>query len=268
MPLWNAKLTDVLLTAPDPAEAIEYWARLLNGRAGDSEIALGDGTRIRVAEGPLTGLAEIGFEAGPELIAAAAELGAEDEGAVSRVADPDGWRLRLDAVGEVAPQEVVGPTLSHCTLNSPAPPSQREWYERLTFLLSDALGEIFCWLRPNPIHHAMAFCRSERAGIHHIAVELPDSAAFIAAIDNVVDAGGALEFGPGRHMVGGNLFAYLIDRYGVRWELVAEMGRLDPDRAPGIFTAKDRSRSVNLFGPPPPASFIEQPGGPQTSVPA
>lgn len=265
MPLWNAKLTDVLLTAPDPAEAIEYWARLLDGGADGSGIALGGGTRIRVAEGPLTGLAEIGFEAGPELIAAAAELGAEADGPASHIADPDAWRLRLDAVDAVAPQQVVSPTLSHCTLNSPAPPSQREWYERLTFLLSDQLGEIFCWLRPNPVHHAIAFSRAERAGIHHIAVELPDSAAFIAAIDNVVETGGALEFGPGRHMVGGNLFAYLIDRYGIRWELVAEMGRLDPDRAPGIYTAGDRSRSVNRFGPPPPASFVERAGGLQTS---
>jgi hypothetical protein len=108
----------------------------------------------------------------------------------------------------------------------------------------------------------MAFCANEEANIHHIAVELPDSAAFIAAIDRVVEKGGKLEFGPGRHMVGGNLFAYLRDRHGIRWELCAEMGRLDPDRPPGLLTAEDRGRSVNTFGPPPPATFINEPGGP------
>lgn len=264
MPLWNAKLTDVLLTAGNPTEATEYWARLLGGEPQGEAVLLGDGTRIRVTEGASEGLAEVGFEAGAELLAAAAGLGAERVGGTSTVTDPDGWRLRLDAVAEVAPQVVETPTLSHCTLNSPTPPAQREWYQRLDFLLSDALGEIFFWLRPNPVHHAMAFCKAERAGIHHIAVELPDSAAFIAAIDRIVAEGARLEFGPGRHMVGGNLFAYLRDSYGIRWELCAEMSHLDPERAPGLYSAGDRGRSVNVFGPPPPASFIEQPGGFQT----
>lgn len=258
MPLWNAKLTDIVLTAGDPGEATDHWARLLGGEAAGEQILLSGGTRIDVREGGQEGLAEIGLEASPELVAAA--------GDATELSDPDGWRLRLDAVAEVEPHTdpLPGPTLSHCTLESPAPRTQRDWYEQTGFLLSDELGDIFCWLRPNPIHHSVAFCRAQRPGIHHLAVELPDSASFIAAIDNVVAQGAVLEFGPGRHMIGGNLFAYLRDRYGLRWELCAEMNRFDPSREPGRLTPSDRSRSVNVFGPVPPASFLEQSGGPQT----
>lgn len=263
MALWNAKLTELLMTARDPAAASAHWAGLLGGEADNGALPLGGDTRIVIAEGPAEALAEMRFEAGSELLAAAEAAGAatQPDGSVT-ITDPDGWLLRLHPVDEVEPLEVSSPTLSHCTLGSPSPPSQRAYYESLLFLLSDQLGDIFCWLRPNPIHHSVAFSVSDEANIHHIAVELPDSAAFIAAIDRMVAHGGKLEFGPGRHMVGGNLFAYLRDDYGIRWELCADMGRLAPDRPPGLLTPEDRKRSVNTFGPPPPESFIKEPGGP------
>ncbi len=263
MALWNAKLTEILMTAHDPAAAASHWAGLLGGEADDGAVRFGGDTRIGIAEGPAEALAEMRFEAGSELLGVAEAAGATTHADGSAtLTDPDGWLLRFNAVPEVEPLDVISPTLSHCTLGSPSPPGQRAYYESLTFLLSDQLGDIFCWLRPNPIHHSVAFSASPEANIHHIAVELPDSAAFIAAIDRVVAHGGKLEFGPGRHMVGGNLFAYLRDDYGIRWELCAEMGRLAPDRPPGMFTPEDRKRSVNTFGPPPPESFIKEPGGP------
>ena len=250
MALWNGKLTEIVMTARDPAPTAEYWAALLGGEPEGDAVQLGGDTRIAVVEGPTEALAEVRFQAGPKLSAGRA------------VTDPDGWQLRFEQVDKVEPIELDSPTLSHCTLGSPDPPGQRAFYESLSFLLSDQLGDIFCWLRPNPVHHSMAFAKSEAPNINHLAVELPDSAAFIAAIDRVVANGAKLEFGPGRHMVGNNLFAYLRDRHGIRWELCAEMLWLDPDHPPGMFTPEDRKRSVNTFGPPPPESFIKEPGGP------
>jgi catechol 2,3-dioxygenase-like lactoylglutathione lyase family enzyme len=269
MALWNGRLTELLMTARDPAAAASHWAGLLGGEAVDSGLVLGGHTRIVIAEGPAEALAEMHFDAGSEMVAAAQSAGATTQAdGSSTLTDPDGWLLCFHHVADVEPLEVDSPTLSHCTLGSPSPPGQRGYYESLLFLLSDQLGEIFCWLRPNPIHHSVAFSASSDANIHHIAVELPDRSAFIGAIDRVVAQGGKLEFGPGRHMVGGNLFAYLRDDYGIRWELCAEMGRLDPDRPPGLLTAEDRKRSVNTFGPPPPESFIKEPGGPPPAASA
>lgn len=264
MPLWNGRLTEILLTANRPREASGHWAELLGGEADDGGVLLAGESRIRVCEGPAEALAEAHFEASPELISAAAEPGGTPAAAngVRTVTDPDGWVLRLSEVEAVAPPALDGPILSHLTLDSPNPSRQRDWYSARGFLLSDALGEIFYWLRPNPIHHSVAFSAAEHAAVHHLALELPDRAAFIEAIDRVVAKGGKLEFGPGRHLVGGNLFAYLRDRYGLRWELCSELGRLQPDDPPNLRRAEDRARSVNTFGPPPPRSFIEEPGGP------
>jgi hypothetical protein len=241
MALWNGKLVEIVMTAREPAATAEYWAALLGGEPDGDAVLLGGGTRIRVTEGPQEALAEARFEAGPELRAAA-------DGALT-VTDPDGWRLRFDPVDEVEPLDLSSPTLSHCTLGSPSPPSQRAFYESLTFLLSDQLGDMFCWLRPNPVHHSMAFATTRSIA----AMKAPASGSSTARW---------LMFGSGRHMVGNNLFAYLRDRHGIRWELCAEMARLEPDRPPGMYTPEDRKRSVNTFGPPPPESFIKEPGGP------
>jgi catechol 2,3-dioxygenase-like lactoylglutathione lyase family enzyme len=263
LPLWRAKLRGLVMTARDPAPTAAYWSQLLGGSADGSTVCLAGGTRIEVMQGETEGLAEQRFDAADSLLVAARRLGAETERAGDvTLTDRDGWTLRLRPVEEVAPLELHGPVLSHCTLNSPSPPRQRSFYEELAFSVSDQLGDIFCWLRPNPVHHSIAFAVAEQACINHIAIELPDRASFIEAIDHVIAAGLKLEFGPGRHMVGGNLFAYFRDRYRLRWELCAEMARLSRDHRPGILTAGDRGRSVNTYGPPPPASFIEEPGGP------
>lgn len=263
MPLWDGKLYELAMTAREPARAAAHWGRLLGAEVDESCLTLGGGTRIELVEGPSEGLAEERFQADAELVDAAMSVGgAVAESGEVTLTDPDGWALKLTPVREVQPLTLDGPTLSHCTLASPSPPRQRAYYERLLFRLSDQLGDIFCWLRPNPIHHSLAFSAGEQASIHHIAVELPDRASFIGAIDRVVAAGAKLEFGPGRHLVGGNLFAYFRDQYGLRWELCAEMGRLEPDQPPGLLSADDRARSVNTYGPPPPPSFIREPGGP------
>ncbi|HEY7618610.1 MAG TPA: VOC family protein [Solirubrobacteraceae bacterium] len=262
MALWNGKLTQVVLTAPDPAAAIADWAPLLGGEAAPDAVHLGDDTRISVIEGDRCGLVEARFLAGPALVAAAQQLGAQDDGTTMTLRDPDGWVVRFEPTDDVRPMKLEAATLSHCTLMSPTPGEQRAHYERVGFLLSDAMGEMFFWLRPNPVHHSLAFVAGPAVGINHLAVELPDAAAFIAAIDAVVAHGGKLEFGPGRHLFGNNLFAYFRDEHGLRWELCAELERRDPLVPPGLHPAEARKRSVNLFGPAPPQSFLQEAGGP------
>ncbi|MBV9425165.1 MAG: VOC family protein [Solirubrobacterales bacterium] len=262
MALWNGKLTAIVLTAAEPMEAREYWAELLGGRADGDSVELGGGTRIVIREGSREGLAELRLDAGLELMTAAQHLGGDAQNGPLQLRDPDGWLLQLRGVEAVEPLTLGRVTLSHVTLNSPDPLRQSRFYGDLLFLLSDALGELFFWMRLNPIHHSMAFAKHPAANINHLAVELPTRHDFISAIDRVTAHGLKLEFGPGRHLVGGNLFAYFVDRYGLRWELCAEMARLDPQHEPGRLTAEDRARSVNTFGPPPPTSFINEPGGP------
>lgn len=259
---WSGRLRALVMAAPDPEMAAAAWAPILAGRADDGNVELGDGTRIEVREGPEHGLIEMQLDASPELAEAAERAGGAADGDAVLLRDPEGWPMRFTRVDEVAPMRLERSTLSHCTLQSADPMGQCDWWQSVGFLLSDTIGEIFGWMRPNPIHHSLAFSKGGATGIHHLAVELPDANALIAAVDGLVAAGEQVEFGPGRHIVGGNLFVYAVDRLGIRWELCCDLERVAPGQEPRRHPEEMRARSVNCFGPRPPASFIEQPGGP------
>ena len=248
----RGRLRSIALTAPDPAGAADGWARLLGGRADGARIAFADDTEVAVERGSEVGLREIRVEGRQELFAGAVEL-----------RDPDGWDFRIEraeAIGSTAPS---GPMLGHLTFVSPDPLGQRDFYEEQGFALSDALGDLFCWLRCGPAHHTVAFSRGGAPALHHLAIELPDRASFVDAVDRATAAGSPIEFGPGRHLVGGNLFAYLRDPHGLRWELFCDLERIeDPDYVAPTRTAEDRRLSINVWGPPPPASFVDEAGGP------
>ena len=238
------------------------WAPILSGRANGGNVELGDGTRIEVREGPEHGMIEMQLDASPELAEAAERAGGAADGDAVVLHDPEGWPMRFTRVDEVAPMELERSTLSHCTLLSADPMAQCDWWQEVGFLLSDTIGEIFGWMRPNPVHHSLAFSQGGATGIHHLAVELPDANALVAAVDGLVESGERVEFGPGRHIVGGNLFVYVLDSTGIRWELCAELDRLDASTPPNRHPEEMRKRSINTFGVRPPTSFIEQAGGP------
>lgn len=250
------------MAAPDPPAAARAWAAILSGRPGDAAVELGDGTAIVVVEGPEHGLLEIALDAAQPLLQAVERAGAAPDGDSLLLRDPDGWSVRFAEVAEVAPMRLEAATLSHCTLLSADPMRQCDYWQGVGFRLSETIGEVFGWLRPNPVHHSLAFAAGSEPAIQHLAVELPDAAALIAAVDELVAGGGQVEFGPGRHIVGGNLFAYVLDATGIRWELCAELQRLEPDAPPERHPEEMRGRSINAFGPRPPASFIQQAGGP------
>lgn len=259
---WNGRLRRLIMTAPDPAQAAQGWASVLSGRARDQVVELGDDTQIVVVDGPEHGLVEMQFDASDALMETAERAGAEPEGDGLLVHDPDGWAVRLVPVSDVSPLHVKHATLSHCTLLSPDPMGQCAYWQGVGLRLSETIGEVFGWLRPNPVHHTLSFTAAREVGIQHLAVELPDAGSLIAAIDALVGDGGQVEFGPGRHIVGGNLFAYVLEQTGIRWELCAELQRLPADAPTRHHPEEMRVRSINCYGPRPPASFVERPGGP------
>jgi catechol 2,3-dioxygenase-like lactoylglutathione lyase family enzyme len=253
---WRARLAGLVLSAPQPREAAGRWAAILGGEARGDEVLLDADTRLLVERGA-PALRHMEYEADAGVLAAAGAAGSR-----AGLRDPDGWELSLRAVDAPTRTAPAGPMLGHVTLRSPDLDRARAGYERLGFTPSDALGDIFCWLRCNDVHHSVAFTRGP-AAVHHLAVEYPDRSSFVDAIDRVSAAGLQLEFGPGRHMVGGNLFAYFRDTPRLRWELFCEIERIGAGGRPlPRLDAGDRARSVNVWGPQPPESFVQDPGGP------
>ena len=250
---WPAWLREVVVRAPDPDGAARYYADLLGAAASGNVVQLGSGTRIVLEEGA-PGLARTRLDVAADLDLGALDRSRGDDGAVT---DADGWQLWLEprpAIAELASDSE--PRLGHLTFLSPDPARQETFYRALDFRLSEALGTMFRWLRCNPIHHTLAYQRAPEPQLHHLAIELPDRAALVEACDRLARLDHAIEFGPGRHAVGGNLFAYFLDRHGLRIELFCELRRVsDPDEPPLLHDEEFRVKSINVWGPKPPESF-------------
>ena len=250
---WRGWLTDVTLSVPDPAAALSYWAELLGSTASGDSVALGSGTMLHASDGtPGLGTATLVLNpnAGQRARATMPE---------GKSRDPDGRELVVvdsTAVPELASSP--DPRLGHLTFMSPDPVGVQRYYEGLGFRLSEGLADFFRWIRCNPIHHTLAFSRSEAPALHHVGIELPDRVALVDAADRLHEAGHTIEYGPGRHFVGNNIFIYFRDRHGIRFELFCELERIsDRDRDGPIHTEVPREKSINLWGPQPPPTFLE-----------
>jgi catechol 2,3-dioxygenase-like lactoylglutathione lyase family enzyme len=250
-PEWTGWLRTATLRVPDPDSAVAYWAELLDGRVADGAVELDSGTLLHAEDG------EPGFASGGlELADPDARSRADGSGILS---DPDGRRfelLEMPPPGRRA--DPSGPRLGHLTFESPDPLAAQVWWESFGFKLSEGLGGFFRWLRCNPIHHTVAFSRSDAPRLHHVGIEVADRAALIDHCDRLAQLGHPLQYGPGRHFVGGNVFVYFLDRHGIRFEFFCELERiLDPDRSGPVHGDEvSRERSVNTWGPQPPEAFF------------
>jgi catechol-2,3-dioxygenase len=101
----------------------------------------------------------------------------------------------------------------------------QDFYQRhLGFRWSDTIGDFFVFLRCGPDHHTVNFIASQRlAGMHHVAYEMRDLMHLKEMLDHLAAHGYALEWGPGRHGPGHNLFTYHRDPDGNLTELFTEL---------------------------------------------
>lgn len=247
-----------LSTLPPGAAVVSHHEVVLYpGGSGVDHLALGmidDGAleaavgRLRRQGAAVTGPQELGSAHGPS----------------ARVEDPDGLIVELTVPRPPVPRPAGDPAydlikLGHITRMSPNPPRQAAWWQDLMgFRLSDRMGENFYWLRCNRDHHTVAFVRAASPGTHHIALEVSSWAEMRRLGDHFAGCGVRIEFGPGRHGVGDNLFVYVLDPWGIRWEIFCEMIRVDDEAGhrAGSWDSEQRTATVNRWGPMPPASFL------------
>ncbi len=183
-----------------------------------------------------------------------------------RFTDPDGTLIELyapwaDLAWRTAGTGRLRPVcLQHVTLTSPD-------VERITTFYVDILGfkvsdwqvaktgsaeRVFSWLRCNPDHHTIAFVKGDQAAIDHCAYELSEWNDFKIWGDFLARHGIRLDWGPGRHGPGNNLFIMFKDPEGNRIEYSAELEQFWDENAhyePRIWEPK--VTTVNLWGPGP-----------------
>lgn len=180
------------------------------------------------------------------------ETGLFRDGAVA-FADPDGNRLVFGIPHAVASASSgLAARLQHVVVGSPAPAVMAAFYsDVIGFKVSDHVldGERVlrtAFLRSDEEHHSFAVFQTEQRRFDHHCYELPDWNAIRDWGDRLAERQVAVEWGPGRHGPGNNLFLFFHDPDGNWLELSAELEKVPDDRPAGEWPHAERT--LNLWG--------------------
>jgi len=279
------RLFGVVVAVPDPEATARFLVEAIGfpraERRGDA-IAVdcaGDygprgQTAIALVAGEALELQRVVWEVadGCDLDALAARLAAAGtgveptDGGGLAFADPAGNRLALErsaALAVATPDGAqVGPRrLGHLNLKAPAPPATAAFYrELLGMRLSEQIGDGLWFLRIGSEHHNLGLRPGARGELHHLGLEVAGWHAYAPILDRLAALDLKVEYGPGRHGPGRNIFTYVCDpSSGLRVELFADMAQI-PDETtyvPPRWEAGDRmTKTINRWGPTPPESFL------------
>ena len=117
--------------------------------------------------------------------------------------------------------------ITHVNLNSGTPARTAEFFiETLGFALADET-DIFFFLRCNSDHHSIVIHRDTAATLNHVAFEMPDLDSVMRGGGRLKDNGYPIEWGPGRHGAGNNVFCYFAGPDEFPIEYTAEVQQVD-----------------------------------------
>jgi catechol 2,3-dioxygenase len=154
--------------------------------------------------------------------------------------------------------------IDHVTLSVHAP-QVRTLAEFLRDVLDFKISDIFqpapdvwaaVWTRVGEWHHDLAMIGAPEPSwtLHHVAWTFESIDHIKRMLDRASATGIKVEYGLGRHALGSNLYAYLIEPGGNRFELTGEMPRaVEHASAPLIWT--DFPEAASAWGVLPPESF-------------
>ena len=117
--------------------------------------------------------------------------------------------------------------LSHININtSDCDVSLAGFRDALGFRLTDTTRRLR-FLSCNDDHHTMVLGFAGGPTLNHIAFEMPDLESVMRGAGRMSDDGRAIEWGPGRHGPGNNVFCYFIGPDDLPLEYTAEMLQID-----------------------------------------
>jgi catechol 2,3-dioxygenase-like lactoylglutathione lyase family enzyme len=155
--------------------------------------------------------------------------------------DPKGTEIEIFTSSTLAP---VDPTpngfsvikLGHLAFNVADIQKVVAFYgEVLGFRVSDWRADFFVFMRCGPDHHTVNFAsHGPHQKMHHIAFEVKDWAEIQRACDFLGRNNYHLIWGPGRHIIGHNVFIYHRNPDGQIMELYCELDQIK-DESFGYF---------------------------------
>jgi catechol 2,3-dioxygenase-like lactoylglutathione lyase family enzyme len=128
--------------------------------------------------------------------------------------------------------------------------------QRLGFLLSDTLTGMGMFLRCSPDHHNLFLIHHERKGLNHVSFRLRDMDEIMAGKQFLEKRGWRPVWGPGRHVIGSNLFYYFANPCGAYVEYYADM---DCITNPDAWTPREWAptpENLANWGPEVPEEFL------------
>ena len=180
----------------------------------------------------------------------------------SRIPRAPSWRCSSAAssAGQRFPTKGIVPhKLGHVAFHVTDVKHVTKFYcDVLGFRESDWMADFFSFLRCGPDHHTINLMETGSNRHFHTAFELRDWGHMQTACDYLSVNGYKLLWGPGRHGIGHNLFAYHRAPNGLITELFAELDRMNEDL--GYFEPRpwhrDRPQKPKVWEKDPSASNL------------
>jgi catechol 2,3-dioxygenase len=177
------------------------------------------------------------LSAGGHVVQPLAELKSPGGGTAVTIADTDGRVFQL-VFGDVLHTDTsVQPNrpirLAHAVLNSHDVEATRAFMEQvLDFSLSDRT-RIMAFMRCNSDHHSIALGDTDNDALNHVAFVVADTDAVMRGGGRMKDAGFGIEWGPGRHGPGNNVFNYFVGPFDIVIEYTSDVQQIDDSYATG-----------------------------------
>ena len=270
----HASLRELSLRSPDPAKLADFYRRGLGYRfTRDEHGLLGDAAdrRLRIVEGAARTLDYAGFALASADEADALRARLHDAGvpfrvqawpgfgaAAIRFQDVDGNGFVFGAPEDEADAPIDGETsrrparLQHVVFATTDIERLLDFHLRVTgFALSDRVvdaedGLRTAFLRCSGEHHSLAMFTASEHRLDHHCLEAGDWNLIRDWGDHFADERIPLQWGPGRHGPGNNLFMFVHDLDGNWVELSAELEQVLPDRPVGKWPHEERT--LNSWG--------------------
>jgi catechol 2,3-dioxygenase len=184
-----------------------------------------------------------------------------------RFVTPDGHTVEV-YVGMAQDQPVIYNTVGirprkfgHTTIAVPDIVASESFFcDVLGFIPSDRMyvsadgrsRDVAIWMRCNPDHHGLALIAGA-PGLRHCAWELKNFSYLAVLGDHLAANGIKLEWGPGRHGPGNNLYTYHRDPIGNVHEHMADIERIYDDGFLGR-SWELKPETLNVWGGPEPSA--------------
>jgi catechol 2,3-dioxygenase-like lactoylglutathione lyase family enzyme len=168
---------------------------------------------------------------------APAELGAPGGGCGFGCKDPDGRNLVFvcDCAehADSADRADRPRKIAHVNLNARDFDASLAFFtQTLGFRLVDENAPLWFLHCANADHCSIVLAKTGLPTLNHIAFEMPDSDSVMRGIGRMKDSGYPVEWGPGRHGPGNNVFAYFCGPDEVPLEYTAEVLQIDDSYEP------------------------------------